>query len=189
MTATLGGWLLILLLLGYLLHILWRQIAARSPVAIASFIAAYFVLAAFFRLSEPYTPLRPVWLPFVYSYSWLAIAAALWLPASARPTRRGLLLPAESPRIAALLVSQLCFTLGSLLTAPALEWRPMAAYVMLPPLMAVLSYLLYRVFLFFLQRSKCGVLSWRLLLIGTIAAPIASMWLGGWIAPILLGWT
>ncbi|WP_374556765.1 hypothetical protein [Aquitalea pelogenes] len=100
MTATLGGWLLILLLLAYLLHILWRQIAARSPVAIASFIAAYFVLAAFFRLSEPYTPLRPVWLPFVYSYSWLAIAAALWLPASACPTRRGLLLPAESPRIA-----------------------------------------------------------------------------------------
>ena len=189
MTATLGGWLLILLLLAYLLHILWRQIAARSPVAIASFIAAYFVLAAIFRLSEPYTPLRPVWLPFVYSYSWLAIAAALWLPASACPTRRGLLLPAESPRIAALLVSQLCFTLGSLLTSPALEWRPMAAYVMLPPLMAVLSYLLYRVFLFSLLRSKDGVLSWRLLLIGTIAAPIASMWLGGWIAPLLLGWT
>ena len=88
MTATLGGWLLILLLLAYLLHILWRQIAARSPVAIASFIAAYFVLAAFFRLSEPYTPLRPVWLPFVYSYSWLAIAAALWLPASACSTTK-----------------------------------------------------------------------------------------------------
>ncbi len=65
----------------------------------------------------------------------------------------------------------------------------MAAYVMLPPLMAVLSYLLYRVFLFSLQRNKDGILSWRLLLIGTIAAPIASMWLGGWIAPILLGWT
>lgn len=189
MTATLGGWLLILLLLAYFLHILWRQIAARSPVAIVSFIAAYFVLAVFFRVREPYTLLRPALLPFIYSYSWLAITAGLWLPASTRPTRYGLLLPAESPRIAALLVSQLCFTLGSLLTAPALEWRPMAAYVMLPPLMAMLSYLLYRVFLFSLQRSKHSALSWRFLIFWTIATPIISMLLSGWITPILLGWT
>ena len=189
MTATLGGWLLILLLLAYLLHILWRQIAARSPVAIASFIAAYFVLAAFFRLSEPYTPLRPVWLPFVYSYAWLAVSAAIWLPASASLSRRGVAFPADTPHIAALLVSQLTLSLGCLLTSPILDWRPLAAYVMLPPMMVVISYLLYRLFLALLLRNKQGVLGWNILLACMLLSPLLCSLLGGWLAPLLLGWT
>jgi hypothetical protein len=189
MTATIGGWALILLLTAYLLHILWRHIAARSPVAMASLIAAYFLLAAFFRLSEPYTPLRPVWLPFVYSYAWLAVSAAIWLPASACLSRRGLTFPAETPRISALLVSQLTLGLGCLLTSPILDWRPLAAYVMLPPMMVVISYLLYRLFLFLLRRNKEGVLRWNILLACMLLSPLSCSWLGGWLAPLLLGWT
>ncbi|MBV8679878.1 MAG: hypothetical protein JO338_05440 [Aquitalea sp.] len=189
MTATLGGWVLILLLVAYYLHILWRQIAGRSPVAIASFIAGYFMLATLFRQSDPYQVLRPIWLPFIYCYAWLACSALLWLPASARLSRRGLSFPEEPPHITALLVSQLMLSIGTLLTSPLLDWRPMAAYVMLPPVMVVISYLLYRLFAFRLQARREQPLSWSLLLASMVLSPLCSMLLGGWLAPYLLGWT
>lgn len=189
MTATLGGWVLILLLVAYCLHIFWRQIAARSLVASAAFVAGYFMLAMLFRLSDPYQLLRPVWLPFIYCYAWLAIAAAIWLLATGRPSRRGLSFPGEPPRISALLASQLSFSLGSLLTSPLLGWRPMAAYIMLPPLIAIISYLLYRLFLLVLQRRGGDSLPWTLLLLSTLLSPWCSMLLGSWLAPYLLGWT
>lgn len=189
MTATIGGWALILLLTAYLLHILWRQIAARSPVAIAAFVAGYFLLAAMIRLAEPYQVLRPIWLPLVYSYAWLAITAAIWLPASASASRGGLCFPGESPRITALLASQLTLGLGCLLTSPVLDWRPMAAYIMLPPMIVVISYLLYHLFLLVLLHSKQYRLSWTLLLASTLLSPLLCSLLGGWLAPILLGWT
>ena len=189
MTATLGGWILILLLTAYLLHILWRQIAARSPVALAAFVAAYFLLAAMIRLAEPYHPLRPVWLPLVYSYAWLAVAAAIWLPATARASRSGLHFPGEPPRITALLLSQLTLGLGCLLTSPFMDWRPLAAYIMLPPMIVVISYLLYRLFLLLLLRSKQDGLSWAVVLASTLLSPLGCSLLGGWLAPFLLGWT
>ncbi|BBF85428.1 hypothetical protein DLM_1812 [Aquitalea magnusonii] len=189
MTATIGGWTIILLLAAYLLHILWRQIAARSPVAIAAFVAGYFLLATTIRLTEPYHLLRPIWLPFVYSYIWLAISAAIWLPAAVSAGRRGLSFPAESPRITALLISQLTLGLGCLLTSPFLQWRPMAAYIMMPPMIVIISYLLYRLFLLALLRSKWAGLSWGMLLLSTLLSPLACSVLGGWLAPYLLGWT
>lgn len=189
MTATLGGWILILLLVSYYLHILWRQIAARSPVAIAAFVAGYFMLATLFRHAEPYPLLRPIWLPFIYCYVWLAFSAAIWLLATAKISRRGLSFPGEPPLISALLSSQLTLSLGTLLLSPLLEWRPMAAYVMLPPVIVVISYLLYRLFAILLRHNGDNRLSWAVLLTSTLLSPLLSMLLGAWVAPYLLGWT
>jgi hypothetical protein len=170
----------------YLLHILWRQIAARSPVAIAAFIAGYFLLATMFRLSEPYQVLRPIWLPLVYSYAWLAIAAAIWLPATASASRAGCSFPGESPRITALLPrSSLglgCLDLSVSGLAPDGCLCDAAADDRGDQL------LLYRVFLLVLLRNKQGRLSWGVLLASTLLSPLLCM-LGGWLAPILLGWT
>jgi|GEM_PF-3553198 len=189
MTATPVGWALICLLIAYYLHILWRQISARSPVATTAFVAAYFILASLLRLNDPSQLLRPVWLPFIYGYAWLALSAAIWMPVTARCSRCGVEFPGESRQIAALLSSQLVLNAGILLSSPLLDWRPMAAYIMLPPVMVVFSYGLYRLFAWRMQKKPGHVLSWRFLLTMLLLSPLACMAVGTWLAPLLLGWT
>ena len=189
MTATPTGWLLMALVASYLLHVYWRLIAGRSGVAVASFVAGYFVLSFMFRHSDPIQPLRPIWLPFVFGYVWVSIAAAFWVLGVGRISRQGLHFTGEEPRLAALFSSQLTLTAGTALLSPWLEWRPLAAYVMLPPLVVVLSYIFYRFYADFFRRRQAVSLPWVVLLGCLLLMPLVLMGLGHWLAPILLGWT
>jgi hypothetical protein len=64
----------------------------------------------------------------------------------------------------------------------------MAAYVMLPPMIVVISYCSTTCFCFS-AAQQARRLSWGVLLASTLAVAITQHVLGGWLAPILLGWT
>ena len=188
MMLTAAGWGLLAVLLSFFLLILWRLIAARSGVAIACFVAAYFILAGLFRLADPQTLLRPIWLPFVYIYSWLAIATVLWAAATMRVTRRALSFPGQPPLLSALFSSQLALHLGVVALSPWLGWRPLAAYAMLPPVVVVVSYGCYRLFAYVVGKLGSATVPWPILGGAVLLAPFALMALGKWLVPYLLGW-
>ncbi|WP_047236788.1 hypothetical protein [Chromobacterium subtsugae] len=189
MTATPVGVSLLLVVLLFFLHASWRLIASRSGSAIACFLAAYVMLAALLNCHPEPISLTPLLLPFIYAYAWLGIAAALWAAVMMRVTRKALLFPGQDKRLAALFSSQLALHVGVFGLSPWLDWRPLAAYAMAPPLLAFVSYFAYRAQLLAMRRREdCGApwVSWGAM---CLLLPLILMWLAQWLTPAILDLT
>ncbi|OHX10678.1 hypothetical protein [Chromobacterium sphagni] len=189
MTATPVGVLLLLIVLLFFLHASWRLIASKSGSAIGCFLAAYIVLAALLNCHPEPVSLTPLLLPFIYAYAWLGIAAAMWAAVTMRVTRKALLFPGQDPRLAALFSSQLALHIGVLALSPWLDWRPLAVYIMAPPLIASVSYFAYRAQLLAMRRREvCGT-SWAAWGMMCLLLPLLLVWLAQWLTPAILGLT
>ncbi|UTH73234.1 hypothetical protein [Chromobacterium sp. IIBBL 290-4] len=189
MTATPVGWLLLAIVALFFLHACWRLISSRNGSAIACSLAAYLALAVLLDCHEEPVSVAPLLLPFVYGYAWLGIAAVMWAAANMKVERRALSFPGQDPRLAALFASQLALHIGVLAFSPWLAWRPLAAYIMAPPLLAAASYAAYRVMLMVMRRREtCGA-PWPAWATLCVTLPLALVWLEHWLAPWLLDFT
>ncbi|MGL6048362.1 MAG: hypothetical protein ACRC02_18135, partial [Vogesella sp.] len=97
MSPTLSSALLLLPLVLYTLHALWRLIASDSLPAVLSFALSYLVLGLLCRLALPTLPMVPVWLPFLYPYAWAGVGALLLALATLKVGRNGLRLEGIPP--------------------------------------------------------------------------------------------
>lgn len=61
------------------LHILWLLVRRPDGIAIASFVAAWLMLAIGTKALKPSLPVTAVWLPLLYPYALLGLAAVLLL--------------------------------------------------------------------------------------------------------------
>ncbi|CUA84798.1 hypothetical protein Ga0061063_2194 [Gulbenkiania indica] len=170
----------------YWLHALWRLIASGDGIAQGAFVAAFFLLAVVFKTSLPEQPMVPIWLPFIYPYSWAGATALLWVLARVRVDRRGLSFPGASPLLSAYLLSQLAMHVGFAALGQWLAWRPLAAYALLPPLMALVGYASYRLMLTLRAREDTARFGWWLFATVAIASPLIAGGLGQWLVPVAL---
>lgn len=186
MIATPASLALLALLGMFYLHVLWRLIADRDACATACFAAAYLILASTLKLSQPPFLLAPILLPFIYCYAWLGVAAVLWSACFMRAGRRELGFPGRSPKLAALFASQLALHIGVLGLSPWLDWRPLAIYVMAPPLVVVVSYPAYRLLLYVARRRGDSAFPWTIWGGLCLLMPLALLLLERWLAPLIL---
>lgn len=184
MSPTLSSALLLLPLVLYTLHALWRLIASDNLPAALSFVLSYLGLGLLCRLALPTLPMVPVWLPLLYPYAWVGVSALLLAVATLRRNRHGLRLEGVPPLLNVYLLSQLCLHAGLLLLTPLLSGRPAQAYAMLPPLVAAGAYLIYRLCLWLTRRQ--GHFSWLAVLVATLAAPLLLGWMAELSVPLLL---
>ena len=69
--------LLLLPLVLYTLHALWRLIASDNLTAALAFALAFLMVGIVCRLALPTLPMVPVWLPLLYPYAWVGTGALL----------------------------------------------------------------------------------------------------------------
>ncbi|AAQ60201.1 hypothetical protein [Chromobacterium violaceum] len=186
MTATPVGILLLLVLILFSLHIVWRLVRSRDGTAVACFLAAYLILAALLDHHPEPVSIEPLALPLFYPYAWLGIAAAMWAAVHMRVGRRAWRFPGRDVRLAALCASQLALHIGVLALSPWLEWRPLAAYVLVSPLVAVVSYIAYRLQLMEMRRRAECETSWAFWGGLCLILPVALAWLAVRAMPLLL---
>ena len=184
MSPTLSSALLLLPLVLYTLHALWRLIASDCLTAVLAFAMAYLVAGLACRLALPTLPLVPVWLPMLYPYAWVGTGALLLAMATLQVGRHGLRLQTVPPLMSVYVLSQLCMHAGVLLLTPLLSGRPAQAYAMLPPLVATGAYLIYRLCLWLSRRQ--GGFSWLSVLLATVAAPLLLGWMAELSVPLML---
>jgi len=170
----------------FLLHGLWRVLASGSGVAAAGLFASYWLIAIPVKLMLPDLPLTPIWLPFVYPYALMALAALLWLLCYGKLSRRGISFPEVPPLLSAYFLAQLTVLVGFVALAWLFSWRTLLAYSTLPPLLCGMSYLAYRCFAFRLQSQTQASFSWRWLGSGALLSPLLVLLSGDWLVPILL---
>ncbi|MGC0154614.1 hypothetical protein ACPRNU_19330 [Chromobacterium vaccinii] len=189
MTATPGGFLLLLIVVLFFLHLCWRLTRSRDGSAIACFAAAYMVLALLLdRHPEPVS-IAPLLLPFLYPYAWLGLAASMWVPANMRVERRALVFPGRDPRLTALFCSQLALHVGVIGLSPWLEWRPLAVYVLAPPLTAAIGYAAYRMQLLAIRRAQDCRAPWASWAALCLLLPLLLAGVESWLMPLLLNFT
>ncbi|AXE31941.1 hypothetical protein DK842_19800 [Chromobacterium phragmitis] len=186
MTATPVGILLLSVLVLFSLHMVWRLARGRDGTAVACFLAAYLLLAVLLDHHPEPVSIEPLILPLFYPYAWLGIAAAMWAAVHMRVCRRALRFPGRDVRLAALFASQLALHLGVLALSPWLEWRPMAAYVLVSPLVAVISYIAYRLQLMEMRRRADCETRWVFWGGLCLLLPLALAWLAVRAMPLLL---
>ena len=61
------------------LYLLWWLIVRQDAQITASVLAGWLILALASKAMRPEQALVPVWLPFLYPYVWLGLAAVLWM--------------------------------------------------------------------------------------------------------------
>lgn len=176
--------LLLLPLVLYTLHALWRLIASDNLTAALAFALAFLMVGIVCRLALPTLPMVPVWLPLLYPYAWVGTGALLLALATLKVGRNGLSLDGIPPLLRVYVLSQLCLHAGVLLLTPLLSGRPAQAYAMLPPLVAGGAYLIYRACLWLSRRQ--GGFSWLAVLVATLAAPLLLGWMAELSVPLLL---
>ncbi|MDN0076865.1 hypothetical protein QU481_18635 [Crenobacter sp. SG2303] len=170
----------------FLLHGLWRVLVSGSGVAAASLAASYWLIAIPFKLMLPDLPLTPIWLPFLYPYALMAMAALLWLVCYGRFSRLGISFPEAPPLLSAYFLAQLTMLVGFVVLAWLFSWRTLLAYGTLPPLLCGMSYIAYRCFAFRLQEQASASYSWHWLGSGALMAPVVVVVSGDWLVPVLL---
>ncbi|SCK23547.1 hypothetical protein [Vogesella sp. LIG4] len=185
MSPAISSLLLLAPLALYILHALWRLIASECLPAAFAFVGGYFICAILFRLTLPTLAVVPIWLPFLYPYAWTGIAALLLASGTLQVGRNGLRLDGVPPLLTAYALSQLCLHLGLITLSAVLADRPLQAYAMLPPLVAVSGYLLYRLCLQLSRRNE-GWLSWPGVALTAVAAPLVLGWTAELLVPLLL---
>lgn len=166
------------------LHGLWRLVASRDGNAQACYVAGFFAIAITTRVMLPLEPLTPLWLPFFYSYATAAAAALLWCCSALRVDRRGLSFPGRDPDLAGYFAALLCLHIGIAVVVPFVGRQLLALYVMLPPLMTALVYLLYRFYAALLRHN--GRLGWLALATGCLATPLLALGLARIGVPVIL---
>lgn len=186
MTELTGAYLLLATPLLYLLHALWTVVASGRGTVAACFVAGYLGVALLFRSALPSLVMVPVWLPLLYPYAWLGLAALLWSLPTLRVSRHGLAFPGEPSRVAACFLAVLLLHVGVLLFSPVLYGRPLAAYMLLPPFVAPCCYLLYRAVLSHFRRNGSPRLGWLPLLGLTVLGPVLLAMSAQYLVPISL---
>ncbi|WP_028535649.1 hypothetical protein [Paludibacterium yongneupense] len=166
------------------LHGLWRLMASRDGNAQACYVAGFFMVAVTVRAVLPHEALTPVWLPFFYSYAVSGAAAMLWSISALRADRHGVRFVGTEPELAGYFAAVLCLHVGIAATTALGRGKALALYIMLPPLMTALVYLLYRVYAALLRRN--GHLGWLALAVGTLAMPLAAIELARVMVPAIL---
>jgi hypothetical protein len=178
--------ILLLVVALFLLHGLWRVLASCIGVAVAGLAGSYWLIAIPVKLLLPNLPLTPIWLPFLYPYALMAVAALLWLLCYGRLSRRGISFPEAPPLLSAYFLAQLTVLFGFVVLAWLFSWRTLLAYSTLPPLLCGMSYLAYRCFAFRLRQQASASFSWRWLGSGALLAPVVVLVSGDWLVPMLL---
>lgn len=184
MILSFGSLLILLPLLIYFLHGLWRIVACDSLVVALSACFAYLIAATLFRGYLPTLPLVPVWLPFLYAYLWLSITALLVFTVSGKVGRKGLGFVGLSRKMACYLSSHLALAAGVMLLNPLLTDRPLQAFMTLPPFVAVAAYVQYQ--LFCSLADEKARLPWWLIVFSMITMPLALAWTAEVLVPLLL---
>lgn len=173
---------------GFWLFAMWRVVASNHGVSQACFVAGYFPLAIVVRLGRTFDAMAPIWAPFLYPYVWVGLAAVFWAASQLKPTRHGLLI-SDTPRcMAALYLAALLLHIGVLLAIPLSQGRILSLYLMVPPAMVLLAFLLYFALCWLMHRQTEVCIGWLPLVLLTLLAPLGWFKLCELTVPTLLNY-